>query len=227
MECVQPVRRASAAAPSGAPASASRAAFWRAPMRAPSASAASPAGVIAARSERFGRSAPARAGARAGRKHEREPACRRGDVLAPHPEPERDERLRHVGLQRGDRLGEPLGRQLALVGHVHDHAQQPPAPERHHEHAAHPHVLERAGQPVVERPTQAARRGEWLDLGDHTPEATGRPGRRPAQAAAARAASCCSRSITRSRASTHAGSKPVPDCLLSSSSALSSVQAGR
>jgi hypothetical protein len=56
VEWVQPVRRASAAAPSGAATSASSAARWRAPIRTPSRSAPSPAGVISARSERLGRS---------------------------------------------------------------------------------------------------------------------------------------------------------------------------
>ncbi len=53
---MQSVRLASAAAPSGAPVSSSSAAFCFAPMRIPSCSAASPAGVIAARRDRFGRS---------------------------------------------------------------------------------------------------------------------------------------------------------------------------
>ena len=170
---------------------------------------------------------PARTGAGAGREHEREPASRGGDVLTRDPESQGDERLRDVRLQRGDRLRQPLRRQLALVGHVHDHSEQPPAPERHDQHASHAHVLKRTCEPVVERPAQAARRGERLDLGDHSHEATDRSGRRPGQAAAARTARSCSRPITRSRASTHAESNLVPDSSLSSSRALSSVQAGR
>ena len=122
------------------------------------------------------RPAGARAGAR--RQHQRQPARRRGHVLARHPQPQRDQRLRDVGLQRRDRLGQPLRRQLALGGDVHHHAQQPPAPERDHQHAADPHVLQGTRQAVVERPAQAARGRQRLDLGDHTREATGRLGRR-------------------------------------------------
>ena len=113
--CVQPVRRASAAAPSGAPASASSAAFWRAPIRRALCSAASPAGVIAARSERFGRSGrPAPVPVPGGSTSASPRAGVETYSRATHS-PSAHQRLRHVGLERRDRLREPLRRQVALV----------------------------------------------------------------------------------------------------------------
>ncbi len=58
------------------------------------------------------------------------------------------------------------------LGQVDHDAEQPPAPERDDEHAAHPDAGELAAEPVVERPAQGARRGQRLDLGDHRPDAT-------------------------------------------------------
>ena len=130
------------------------------------------------RSARHERPGGARAGAR--RQHERQPPRGRRDVLARHPQAERDERLRHVRLQHRKRLGEPLRRQLALLGQVHDDPEQALAAERHHQHAAHARGCELTVEEVVERPAQRARRGERLDLGDHASEPTIRAGRRSA-----------------------------------------------
>ena len=160
------------------PRSSSSAARWRVPSRSAPASAASPTGVSAAPQRAPRDERPRRPGSRPGRQHEREPARRRGYVLARHPQSERHERLRHVRLEGRQRLREPLRRQLALLGHADDDAEQAPTPERHDEHAADPHRLELALEPVVERPAQGARRGERLDLGDHVSEATVRAGRR-------------------------------------------------
>ena len=72
------------------------------------ASAAWPTGVMRGtqRAPRPERARRARAGAR--RQHQCEAAGRRRDVLARHPEPEGDERPRHVRLERGQRLRQPL-----------------------------------------------------------------------------------------------------------------------
>ena len=148
----------------------------------PSSAAARPASVSSACSELRGRQRAAGARAGAGREHQREPARRRRAVLAGQPEAEAHERGGHVGLQRAQRLGEPLGRQVALLGEVHHHAEQAPRPEGHHEHAAHRHARQVAAQPVVERAAQRAGRGQRLDLGDHAsnlrggPDAGGRAG---------------------------------------------------
>jgi hypothetical protein len=112
-----------------------------------------------------------------GRQHQRQAARRRGDVLARHPEAEPHERLRHVRLERRHGLHQALGRDLALLGQRHHHAEQPPPAERHHEHAPHPHALERPGEPVVEGAAQGAGRRQRLDLGDHGTERTRAPGR--------------------------------------------------
>ena len=208
-------------------ASASSAARWRAPIRAPSRSGASPAGVIVARSERLGRSGRPAPVPVPGGSTSASPRAGVETYSLRDPQPERHQRLRHVRLERRDRLGQPLQRQLALVGHVDHHAQQPPAPERHDQHAAHPHVLERADQPVVERPAQAARRGERLDLGDHTPEAMGRGGRR-SRSGSGRAGGLVLLALDHALESLDAGRvEAVPDSLLRSSRALSSVQAAR
>ncbi len=114
VEWSQPARRASAAAPSGAAARAPRAPpRWRAPIRAPSASAAAPAGVSAARSERLGRSGrPAPVPVPGGSTSARPRAGVETYSRATHS-PSAHERLRHVGLERRERLDQPLGRQLA------------------------------------------------------------------------------------------------------------------
>src|SRR5205085_342527 len=57
-----------------------------------------------------------------GRNDERQAARRRRAVLAADPEAEADELRRRTGLQRGDRLDEPLGWQLAALGDLDDDA---------------------------------------------------------------------------------------------------------
>ena len=69
-----------------------------------------------------------------------------------------------------------------VAGQVHHDAEQPPAPERDDQHAAHADAAQPRAQQVVERPAQGARRGQRLDLGDHRPDATSTAGwQRPAR----------------------------------------------
>ena len=126
---------------------------------------------------------PRRAGPGAGRKHQRQPAGGRGHVLGGDPQPQPHERLRHVGLERRQRLHQPVGGHVAGPGQLHHHAEQPPPPEGDHQHAADADVAQVRAQEVVERPPQGARGRQRLDLGDHRPDlssAGGPPtGRRP------------------------------------------------
>ena len=108
-----------------------------------------------------------RPGASARREHQREPACRRGHILLGHPQAQANELGLDVGLERRQRLDQALGRQVAAFRDLHHHAQDPPRPERNHQHRPHAHALVGGAQQVVERATQAARGGERLDLRDH------------------------------------------------------------
>jgi hypothetical protein len=108
---------------------------------------------------------PARPGAR--REHELQAARRGRAVLGGDPEAEPDELGRRPGLERFERLGEPLRRQLGALGEADDDAQRaPPAPERHAHDAAHLELGHRRRQAVVEGPAQGAGGGQRLDLGD-------------------------------------------------------------
>ena len=86
------------------------------------------------------------------RQHEAEPARGRGAVLLGHPQPEAHEVGRHLGIERGERLDQPLGRHVALVREPHHHAEHPLAAEWDDEHAAHGDALEPPRHAVIERP---------------------------------------------------------------------------
>ena len=152
-----------------------------------------------ARSERSGAQRAARAGAGAGRQHQRKPARRRRAVLLARPRA----RAATSGAARRprapDRLGEPLGRQVALLGHVDDHAQQPPAPERHHQHAAHAHARV-APRPAGSRTARAGRgQGSAARPWRSRPKLRGRTGRRldPSDTVRALKAMCAWRSTSK------------------------------
>ncbi len=81
-----------------------------------------------------------RSGAGARRQHQPEPARGSRAVLLPDPAPELDQLRRHPGLERLDRLGEPLGRQLAGLGEPDDDPLHPAAPEGNDQDRAHLHV---------------------------------------------------------------------------------------
>ena len=94
-----------------------------------------------------------------GRQHQREPARGGRAILARDPEAQPDQLRRRPGLERLERLGEPLRRQLGTLGEVDDHTQQAPAPERDPQHGPDPDVAERpraAGSRRV-----PAGRGRW------------------------------------------------------------------
>ena len=76
-----------------------------------------------------------------------------------------DEILRDAVLAHGRRRDEPLGRELGVLGQPDHDPVERLAAERDPHDRADPHGLLR--QRVVERPAQAARRGEGLDPGDH------------------------------------------------------------
>jgi len=108
---------------------------------------------------------PARA--RSGRKHQRQPARGRGAVLLAHPQAQADQLGRDAVLEGGERLDKPIGGQLALLGQPDHHAEEPPPAEWNDQHRADVDLGHLPRQPVVERPPQRARRGQWLHLCDH------------------------------------------------------------
>jgi hypothetical protein len=111
--------------------------------------------------------------------HQAKAAGRRGAVLAGNPEAEPDQLRRRPGLERPERLGEPLRRQLGALGDLDDHAEDPARPEGHAEDRADADSLHIVGQPVVERPAQGAGGCQRLDAGDrHPPQGMGMRGRR-------------------------------------------------
>ena len=118
--------------------------------RAPSRSAAGAApprrpAVISARSSVFGaHRAAARPGP--GRQHQLRARARGRAVLAGDPEAEPDQLRRGARLERLERLGEPLRRQLGGLGHLDDDAEDPPRPERDPEDAADPDPAIAAGR---------------------------------------------------------------------------------
>ena len=91
-----------------------------------------------------------RPGAGARWEHEREATRRRRDVLLGGPQAEPHEIGRHAALERLDRLDELLGRDVAALSRVYDHAEHAPAAERHQEHAADA-GLHAVRHPIVER----------------------------------------------------------------------------
>ncbi len=94
--------------------------------------------------------AAARAGPR--RQHQVE-ATRRGRAVLPrHPERELDQLRRDAGLERRDRLGQALRRQLAALGDLDHDPEQALAPERDLEQGPDADLAEALGQQVVERP---------------------------------------------------------------------------
>ena len=98
--------------------------------------------------------------------HQLEPAGGGGAVLTSHPEPEPHELGRCPGLERLERLGEALGRQIARLGHLHDDSDDALPSERHDEHRPHSHAGQPLGERVVERAAKRAGGQEGLDPGD-------------------------------------------------------------
>ena len=118
-------------------------------------------------------------GAGPGREHQLQPPRGSRAVLAGDPEPERDELGCGPRLERLERLGEPLRRQLRALGEAdHDPEGTPPA-ERDANDGADVEPRHRLRQAVVERAPQGAGGCQRLDLGDRHPshgmEARGRP----------------------------------------------------
>ena len=105
-----------------------------------------------------------------------------------HPQRQLDEVLRDVVLAHARRRHEPLGRELGVLGEPDHDAVERLAAERHAHDRADAHRL--LGQRVVERPAEAARRGEGLDLGDHGPDDDRRAGGRSAPGACLRGQAC-------------------------------------
>ena len=118
-------------------------------------------------------------GADPGRQHQLQPARGGRAVLAGDPEPERDELGGRAGLERFERLGEPLRRQLGVLGEGDDDPEGALTAEGDTDDAADVEPLHRLRQPVVERPPQGAGGRQRLDLGDRHPthgmEDRGRP----------------------------------------------------
>ncbi len=142
--------------------------------RAPATPSASRPAVGQRRAQRAPRpQRPGAPGAGARRQHQREAAGRGRDVLARRPEAEPTSAAGTSASSADSGSASRSGGSSLLLGHLDHHAQQPPAAERHHQHAAHPHALELA-EPVVERPPQRAGGGQRLDLGDHASEPTPR-----------------------------------------------------
>ena len=82
------------------------------------------------------------------------------------PEPEPDELRRRPGLERLERLGEPLRRQLRAIGEGDDDAERAPPPERDADDGADGQPGHLLGHPVVERAPQRAGGRQRLDLCD-------------------------------------------------------------
>ncbi len=114
------------------------------------------------------RAHPLAAAAGAGRQDQLQAARGGRAVLPGDPEPEADQLRRDAGLERFERLGETLGRQLRGLRQPDDDAQRPPPPERHSHDAAHLEVGHLLRQPIVERPAQGTGGRQRLDLGDHS-----------------------------------------------------------
>ncbi len=142
--------------------------------------------------------APAQAARGAGRDHQRQRAREGRAVLGGHPSRELDQLRGHARGEQADRLGEPLGRDLAAVGQADDDAEQPPVGEGHHQQRAELDLAPQLfAQGVVEGPAQRSRGRDRLDPGDrrgrsagaagldrggdsHRPDPRGRRGQRPA-----------------------------------------------
>ncbi len=118
----------------------------------------------------------ARGGPGAGRQHERQPARGGRAVRLGQPESQVDEVGRNSGLERRDRLHQPLGRDLGAIADAHDQPEHAAAPERHEQHGPHVDALHVTRNAVVERPAQGAGRGQRFDAGDrgHRPLNIGR-----------------------------------------------------
>ena len=149
------------------------------PSRSPPLSASSPATVISARSSCRERTrcpaAPVPGGST---------SCSPRDGVEQYSSaiqrPSRTSSGGVPGLQRFDRLGEPLGRQRRGIGQADDDAEHAAPTEGNLDHAADLEVGHRLGQPVVEGPAQGAGGGERLDLRyrhfEHRMEGRGRRG---------------------------------------------------
>ncbi len=106
---------------------------------------------------------PAAAGPRSRRQHQLQAARGGRAVLAGDPEPEPHQLRRRPGLQRLDRLGEALGRQLGRLGEVDHDPEQAPRPERHPDDAADVDLGHRLRAPVIEGAAESAGGGQGLD----------------------------------------------------------------
>ena len=121
--------------------------------------------------------APAAAQALRGarRQHQAEGSGERRAVLGGDPARKLDELGGDPRLQRAQRREQPLGGQLARVGHPDDDAQQLAGAERHDEHRADRRArAEILAEQVVERPLQGARGRDRLDAHDRAAAGTAR-----------------------------------------------------
>ncbi len=127
----------------------------------------------------------AAAGAGARRQHQLQAARGGRAVLAGDPEAEPDQLRRGAGLERLDRLRQPLRRQLRGRGQLDHDAEQLARPEGDADDAADLEVLHRLRLAVVERAPQGAGGGQRLDPEDGHPvegmAARGRPAASPGE----------------------------------------------
>ena len=164
----EPTAAASSAADISPARSASSTARCLAPSRPPPLSASSPAGRISARSSTLertcGRRVPVPGGSTSCRPREGVEQYSRATQR-----PSRTSSGRGAGLQRLDRLGQPLRRQLRGLGQLDHDPEQPPRAEGDADDAADLQVLHRRRPAVVERAPQSAGGGQRLDPEDGHP----------------------------------------------------------
>ncbi len=105
-----------------------------------------------------------------GWEHQPETASGGRAVLLGDPEAEPDQLCGGARLQRLQRLGEPAGLDLGVLGDLDHDPEDAARPERNPQHAADTDPRHRRRQAIVEGAAQSPRGGQWLDPGDrHAP----------------------------------------------------------